>query len=692
MSRIPSVPSSSRIAFAIVLAVASAAPASAATRVWPVVIGPGCNGSLQQCIDGAAAGDTVRIVADDVFLPDAYTAVDEEIVIGKSLTLEAAPGIDAMFANGRSLLVETPASGAISVTLRRLVIQGGNIRVFHRTSADASYTLDRIRIEETFGGPGECAIDLNDRGTGSPSFVVGDGTLRFHARPEVTPGGICVNGDGGAWQVSLFRNYVQSDVGSLFSGISIAGTSAGNVDIGANQLHVHGTPRGIVVSQNEGSAPNVLSIHDNLVTGQDTSAASTEAALRVNPTNTELRIVNNTFARNRNGLRINYRDGASGRVANNIVAFHTQVGLDIDPRHALIANSHNLIFGNGSDEVFIGPGTIGVDPQFVSRFDFRLRQSSPARDGGNNADVATLFGTAFDADGEKRIANGTVDMGALEWIGDVSVRHVATAENALFNTTRLEGLGLRGTSERLVLTPLRGGATTAELQETLGVYQENIVGFGYYLAFHEDFNVPFTPGRRIHAYLPVRGATGFLHTSTSASVVDSFSRISHPELDSRPAAIAIVTHNWNPDGGTGVYHDHHLGLDYVAPNWFVGNQDADTMLSARNFNLLVAPLGSPNAFVRETGSNARAELRLEHPLLDGNGCATPQVGRVGAVRNDTAFTLDYRAGAGGAPGHWFIVAEGAGATFPAGTAFNVIVPGLRANACRIVPLFRDGFD
>lgn len=687
MRRIPSL-------ISVVLAL-SAAPCGAATRIWPVLIGPGCNGSLQACIDGAAAGDTVRIVADDVFLPNAYTTVDEDLVIGKSLTLEAAPGIDAVFAEGRTVLVESPASGDMAVTLRRLVVRAGDIRVFHFSSGAGNYTLDQVRIEDSLAGLGECAIDFNDRGTGTPSFVLGDSTLRFRAQAEFAPSAICANGDGGPWQVSLFRNYVQSDKGALFAGITVAGTSAGSVNIGANQLHVHGAPRGIVVSQNEGSAPNTLSIHDNLVTGQASIPGSTEAALRIGTTNTDVRIVNNTLVRNLSGLRIGFRDGngSFGRVANNIVAFNAAAGLEIDPRHTLIANSHNLVFGNASDEYVAGAGTIGLDPQFAGQFDYRLRQSSPARDAGNTADVATLFGAAFDGDGERRVANGAVDIGAFEWIGDKSVRHVATAVNTSDNTTLLEGLGNLGTAENIVLSPLRGAATTAELQETLGVFQQNAAGLGHYLAFHEDTNVAFSPGRRVHAYLPVRGATGFLHTSTPAGVVDSYSRISHPELDSKPGAIAIVTHHWNPGGGAGTYHDHRLGLDYAAPNWFVGNQDADTMLSARSFNLVVAPFGSPNAFVHATGAGARAELRLEHPLLDDNECATPQVGRSGSVRNDTAFSLDYRSGGGGAPGHWFIVAEGGGApTFPANSAFNVIVPGAQANTCRVGPLFRDGFD
>ena len=242
-----------------------------------------------------------------------------------------------------------------------------------------------------------------------------------------------------------------------------------------------------------------------------------------------------------------------------------------------------------------------------------------------------------------------------------------------------------------MLTPLRGATTGAELEATLGVYQDADAATFY--AYHENIGTALTPGRRIHALVAGDGARGFLHQTTLASIVDAYSRISHPDLDSNPGAIAFVTHNWNPAGVGGTYHDHRLGLDYAAPNWFVGNQDDILMQSGRAFNIIVAPVGSPNAFVREVGGTARRELRLEHSLLDDNECATLQVGRVGSVINNTAFSLDYRTGSGGAPGHWFIVAEGAGSpTFAENTAFNVMVSGAQANACRISLLFSDGFE
>ena len=55
--------------------------AAAGALVWP---GSGaCGGTLQACIDSAAAGDTVQVATN--------TPVGEDLTIAKSLTLEPAP-------------------------------------------------------------------------------------------------------------------------------------------------------------------------------------------------------------------------------------------------------------------------------------------------------------------------------------------------------------------------------------------------------------------------------------------------------------------------------------------------------------------------------------------------------------------------------------------------------------------------
>jgi len=59
-----------------------------------------------------------------------------------------------------------------------------------------------------------------------------------------------------------------------------------------------------------------------------------------------------------------------------------------------------------------GTGNIGIDPQFVSSTDFHLIESSPCIDAGNNDSVSPTN----DLEGNPRIINTIVDMGAYEYI------------------------------------------------------------------------------------------------------------------------------------------------------------------------------------------------------------------------------------------------------------------------------------
>jgi hypothetical protein len=166
-------------------------------------------------------------------------------------------------------------------------------------------------------------------------------------------------------------------------------------------------------------------------------------------------------------------------------------------------------------------------------------------------------------------------------------------------------------------------------------------------------------------------------------------------LDGQFGAIAVVTHNYLQ---AGPYHDHPIGLEYSGGLWYLRNEDASDMQSGRNFNVVIAPALSENAF-RVSAANSASEIEIIHPLLDDNACAAPIVGRVNnpgpIVFDTTAFSLDYRAGAAGAPGRWFVLAEGGGvpASFPTGAAFNVIIDGAQANRCRDSDrIFADGLE
>lgn len=687
----------------VVLFVAGQSAAAAATRVWPNLTGIGaCQATLQACIDGAAPGDTVLIGSDDLLFPDAYTFIDEHVTIGQSLTLAAAAGIDAVFAAGRRIAIASAPAGAHQITLRGLIVRDGSINIVHRSSADSSYRVERLRVLETDGSAiSDCAVYFSDEGAGRPQFIAGDNVLEFRrARGSTLRNGLCAGGLGGPWQVDFFRNRIRAENGALLAALSVAGTSSGPVTIGANQILGSGFTSGIGVFQNPGSTANTLDIDNNVVTGQQVADAGViEYAIRLQLSETALRLRNNTVAFNGKGVLIAPSASVSGRVANNLVAFNTHAGLAIGAGVA-VSNGHNLVHGNGFDSFTPGPGTVIADPLLGGRRDPRPPSSSPAYNAGSNADAPLFLGIGFDADGERRLANGTVDIGAHEYTGDLAVAHAATPANLDNNYTAVDSLfGQLGGNERLLATPHRRGGSAAERAQTLGVFADAVTPGRYYV-FHQAPAVAMSPQRRFSVLAPWGGATSFVHATALGSVVGQYGRIEHAELDGLPGAIAFAIGNWNPGGSlSGVYHDHRLALEYTGGRWHLRNEDAADMPAGVPFNVAVAPLGSPNAFFAKLGSGGGRELRLEHPLLDGNDCAAPQLMRVDdpfdgvTTVNDVPLALDYRAGYGGAPGRWHVVAEGPGTpAFPPDAAFNVLVPGAQANRCRDDRIFADGLE
>ncbi len=678
-----------------------APPTDAATRTWPNLFGPTCSGTLQACIDGAAPGDIVQIGADDAIFPDRYTLVDENVIVRASLTLRAAPGIDAVFAASRSVLVDTPLFGAYTVEVQGLVFARGSIEVRHNTALESTYRVERNRFADV--SPGTCAIAMR-AGTGTPraTFVVGDNVVRTIPGGAAS-NGICVTSLASNRQDVIFRNRIEAAPARINVGIAVNGGAPGSILVQQNTVVGSTFTSGIQVGDGGPTGRQLVQIDENAVTGQDADPATLGAGVLVLAADAALTIANNTIVHGFKGLVVGSfvaSPSVNGTLANNVVAFHASEGLVVTPTlEPAVGNRNNLVFGNASNAYTPGPGTRTVDPQLVSRTYPRLRDSSPAINAGDNASVPAF--SAFDADGERRIVLGFVDIGAYEANAELAGVETATPDNSVANTVEIGVLGQLVDVHRLQVTPHRVAAAGATLRQHLGVYLP-FVAPATWAAYFEDPLVTVPLGYRFSVLAPAGSKTAFQHTSSASTVVGETTRLDHPELDGRSFAIAAITHRFPDGGGASDYHSLPIGLEYFGSRWLIRNEDLAEMRFNRPFNVAIAPLGSPNAF-RVTVPGALSELRLDHPLLDDNGCAAPIVSRVddptdvARVFNTLPYTIEHRAGAGGAPGRWFVVAEGDGTpVFPVGASFNVIVDGQQANRCRAPAqtdaLFSDGYE
>jgi len=684
------------------LALLCALPATsqAADWLWPdTVFGGPCAGSLQACIDNAAAGDTIRIVGDEQNNPDRYTPINESVEITRSLNLRAAPGIDAVFAHERSLRVSLGV-GSHMVRLSDLSFRRGGVEVNDLSTVDGGLIdLQRLRVLELGAADqpsGACGLQVSLGGSAARQISIGDSVVaRGGARSGDAFGGLCVNqGGSGALNVNLFRNRVLPGAGRSSFGITAYNLVAGST-ARASANRVFGPREDTALYLHTRGAGSSLRAENNLLVG----SSGESFALNMNvPGGTGL-IVNNSLLQGQRGLfagGLGSTPPASLRVANNLIAWQSDSGIVLNAPNS--TNANNLLFATAGDNWTPGPGTLSGDPQVESMEHPRLRASSPATNTGSAADAA---GLSFDADGERRLALGAVDIGAFESNGEGAAVITASAANSFFNEAYVQPFPTQLIeNDHLAVSEQRALPGTPASGQHLGVYRNPQSGSGWSV-FHQDSGVNMALGQRFHVIAPVASKTGFAHQTSAATTTGALSRIDHPSLNGLSFAIAIALQRWE-----GVYHDVPIGLAWTSAGggrWQVRNEDGSAMPANLKFNLMVAPLLSPNALQLSPGGQSVRELRIEHPLLDDNACAAPVVGRVDdpldglSVNNPQRYSLEYRAASGaGAPGRWFIVAEGSGTpVFPPNVAFNLIVDGAQAERCRAPRderIFRNGFE
>lgn len=691
-------------------------PVSAATWIWPDLVFSGpCSGTLQACINNAGNGDSILIGGDSIVSPDRYTGITGDLFIGKALHLSAMPGIDAVFEGG-TIVIHTPAALVGDVTLSGLVVRNGRVEAREYGSSSATITLERLLISNPLLG--YCAINLAttlDTIAAQTHFIVRDNRIVF---PGVQPhiagtNGICVYGHADGFRADISGNDIRSPMRGIVGMIIGGGTTApGNVvHVSRNRVHLDGNSIGLWIQNNNPGASNAMTISNNIVTGAAGNLNEAAGAILVSDYAAEVNLVNNSLIRGGTGIYFNALgnpDLLIARAANNLIAHQTTAALRCNG--AVLANDHNVLHDVTTNVVgscgALGPGTLSSDPQIESdAYPRPTVSSSPLVDAGDDSALPAF--TLFDADGEKR-QQGPVDIGAIEFSYDGTRIHDTTASNSFGNESALDLDDYPFplfTTDRLVVTPLRVAAGISAGSANLGVYQSNTFARRWAI-FNQDLST-LPAGRRFAVLLPWDSRTAVLHTVAAGNIPGSATaetEIDHASLNNQAAAIAVVTPNWNPaNTPSGTYHDHPITLVYRGNRWRIRNDDAASMNSAvgASFNLAVAPLFSPNAFMAELGSSGANEIALSHPLLDDNPCAAPvasrrvKIGDGSLTLNSTPFALEYREPINANDvGRWYIVKEDA-LGFSPHNAFNVIVDGAQANRCRAPKpdaLFANGFE
>ena len=398
-----------RVAWFLLLVLGSANAADAAAPLTFPGAAP-CNTTLQACITGASAGDTIQIATNG--------PIAESPNVPKSLTIQPAAGFVPVV-NGSFFLSSTGTPA--DITVQNLTING----TVRGSPGTADLSVHILNNTISISGGFSVAIDVSS-GTFPP---YGNVTSEIRGNTVTVTGGGQGNQCIGILVGPVFDSGV-SVTSITGNTVAVTGCGQGNAiialngpgeamtaDIIGNRVDATGTNDGIEC-RNFQQAPNSTldcRIINNLVTGQ-LSEAGFPGAIVVSADGFSpitVQVVNNTVANNQGGIGVSARTdlGASitGVVANNIIANSSSYGLFIESSVA-VSNNNNLLFHNGFNDFTPGPVTLHLNPKFVGGF--HLASDSPAINAGSNAQVPPDITT--DLDGNARIQFSVVDIGAFE--------------------------------------------------------------------------------------------------------------------------------------------------------------------------------------------------------------------------------------------------------------------------------------
>jgi hypothetical protein len=397
-----------------VLAGCLAGPAAAATLTYPGAAP--CNTTLQACVTGASAGDTIQLATNGL--------IAEFVTIDRSLTIEPAPG----FAPSVQGLFGSVTTTDLSLTVRdlaglntlRTVLApgGGNLNL---------QVLNNVITGSDFNGAVEVDAGTGSTGTYGTATVLVSGNHISQTASTSCTDAVAIVGVPASFDATVVGNDFTltnlSQCGAVDAVVGGGATATALID--RNLVHGSNFDYGLLVRNfgaNPGNPGGMLTaqVSNNLVWGQfGNTGAPAGIVVTADGNNAGLaaQLVNNTIADNRLGVLVAVRDdlGAvvTGGMFNNIVAFNSQFGVEIETGATGFANAHNLVFGNGSDFFTPGAQTLASDPLFTNRAarDYTLSAGSPAVNSGLDSALPASF--TLDLAGNARRV-GTIDRGAYE--------------------------------------------------------------------------------------------------------------------------------------------------------------------------------------------------------------------------------------------------------------------------------------
>lgn len=112
----------------------------------------------------------------------------------------------------------------------------------------------------------------------------------------------------------------------------------------------------------------------------------------------------------------------------------------------------------------------------------------------------------------------------------------------------------------------------------------------------------------------------FVHKATSSTIVGYATLIDHPYLNNNPDAFFVVSHAWNPPGGSSVYNNKISGLFYSIENsgWVIYNQDSSNLIVDSSYFIYI-PQSGYGAELTASATNIYGNyVILDYPYTNNN--------------------------------------------------------------------------
>lgn len=685
-----------------------------------------CGFTLQECIDLAVDGDTIEVAA--------LNPIHEDLLIQAGITLKGVNGLPsgplagARLAAGRDITVLSLNDGGdvFTAKLENITLERGQVFVRHLNFETTSIVLDRIQILDVDPtSPSAAGILFEHAGSGFFDAAMWASGVFFRTTSSTPRAALLfrrTETGTGSSLAQLFHNRLwnvsATDTNMLGMDLQLDSPTAmssaqAEIRILGNDIRGPGLTSGIKA---EGSNL-LLSIQNNLIVGQS-GASIADASISLYRNSIVgpylVAINNNTLADGNRGIRV-LADLApqSIQISNNIFARLSNLALSkVDGAGSItLDNHHNLFYQTGGSSVALGAGTVYGNPGFRGAGDYRLTAASAARNAG------AITSNTADASGYFRVQEGTVDIGAYEF-GSESFRHTGTPQNTAGSGTSIDRTSLTGSAAgtlRLMVTD--------NPYEFLGLpaFDPNPLGTMFqptqsrWLIRHQNNMQPMGDIARGFQVLalsetvdPDSGGGLFTHSVTLNSLGTSHgphvSLMDHASTTMQPDALVFITGNLTSPAPLSVRqpNNHPVAVYYSSGTWRVFNTDYEptsnpdaTMPVGAAFDVFVPPAARgffiPNAFrvAAPTELSSSNYFELDHPLLNGNPCATLQLTQYwagnAAIINRHEVGVFYHI----ARGRWRIWNRD-GEAMPEGAQFNVYVDSGEAVACQLRDTFKLG--